>query len=415
MVPFREALAVWLRIAVQSFGGPAGQIAVMHRILVEEKQWLSERKFLHALNHCMLLPGPEAMQLVTYAGWMLHGVRGGLVAGTLFVLPGFLSILALSYAYVAYAETTWLSAAFLGLKAAVLALVIQAAWRLGRRALTNGVAFVIAAGAFVAMFAFDVPFPLVLAVAALIAWRWGPTPETESQAPPGDWRASARTLAVALAIWWAPVVLLIAWLGASHILVDQGVFFAKAAVVTFGGAYAVLSYIAEQAVASGWLTAPQMVDGLGMAESTPGPLIQVVQFVGFMGAFGDPLPFSPWLAALLASGLVTWMTFVPSFLFIFAGAPHMDWLASRPKLARAMTGVTAAVVGVIVNLAAFFGTLVLWPDARQMTTGLVEVLVPSGPMDWVALTLAAGAFVALLRKVPLAWVLGGSVAIALLV
>ncbi|MGB0651883.1 MAG: chromate efflux transporter [Thermoplasmatota archaeon] len=426
-VPFQEALRVWIRIALHSFGGPAGQIAVMHKVLVEEKQWISERRFLHALNYCMLLPGPEAMQMVTYIGWLLHGVRGGLVAGALFVLPGFLSILALSIAYALYQDATAVAALLFGLKAAVLAVVVQAVVRLGTRALHGAAMVLLAAAAFVAIFLFDVPFPFIILAAALVGFLggrrrpdlFGVRPAHDDGDDAGAANASgggpllgdgaseqnrpsrARSLCVAatwLLVWWVPVGLLALMFGVSHVFVQEAWFFSQASVVTFGGAYAVLAYIAQRAVEDfGWLAPDEMLDGLGMAEATPGPLIQVVQFVAFMGAFRNPGAFDPVTAGILASVIVTWVTFVPCFLWIFLGAPFIEHLRGKKGLTDALAAVTAAVVGVILNLAVWFALHVLFPDLQERSYGPLTVLVPTAAVDLAALTIAAGALVALLR------------------
>jgi chromate transporter len=367
-VPFSEGVRTGARVGLQSFGGPAGQIAVMHRILVEEKKWLSEQRFLHALNYCMLLPGPEAQQFAIYAGWLLHGYRGGLIAGWFFVLPGFISILALSVAYAVYQEVAFVTALFFGLKAAVLAVVIEAVVRIGRRALKRRVSLLIAAGSFVAIFFLTVPFPLIILAAAAIGFagsRWAAglfisgTSEAGTDGDDGALADAARriasptlrrTLRVAMvwgALWLAPTVVLFGALGSGSLWAQEARFFSQAALVTFGGAYAVLAYIAQQAVETyGWLQAGEMLDGLGMAETTPGPLIQVVQFVGFMGAYREPGALDPLVAAALASVLVTWVTFTPCFLWIFLGAPYVEQLRNARALNAALSSITAAVVGV---------------------------------------------------------------------
>ena len=361
-VPFPEALRTWARIAALSFGGPAGQIAVMHRILVDEQRWIGERRFLHALNYCMLLPGPEAQQLAIYIGWLMHGTAGGLAAGLLFVLPGFIAIMALSILYALLGNVGVVAALFFGLKAAVLAVVVQAVIRVGRRALKNRVMTAIAAAAFVGIFAFDVPFPLIILAAGLIGFVGGRLgspaflaggghggaagaevadadtvlgEETPDHARPGPWWA-VRIGAVLLTLWIAPVGVLLATLGPGNVFTDIAVFFSKMAVVTFGGAYAVLAYVAQAAVETyGWLRPGEMLDGLGMAETTPGPLIMVVQFVGFMGAFRDPGTLPPLLAGALGGVLTTWVTFVPCFLWIFAGAPFVETLRGNTALSSA--------------------------------------------------------------------------------
>ena len=388
-VPFREAVRVWLRVAIQSFGGPAGQIAVMHRILVDEKRWVDEPRFLHALNYCMLLPGPEAQQLAIYLGWLLNRTPGGLVAGILFVVPGFLSILALSVLYVGFQETVVVTGLFFGLKPAVMAVVVEAVVRIGKRALRNRVMVGFAAAAFILIFFFEVPFPAIVAGAGVAGWLGGrfiPVPETQEvrvHVKP-SWGRAARVLAVCLTLWLVPLAVLIGVFGWDHVLVREGIFFSQMSLVTFGGAYAVLAYVGQQAVETyGWLTAGEMLDGLGMAETTPGPLIQVVQFVGFLGAFRHPGGLDPWTAAILGSLVATWVTYVPCFLWIFLGAPYIEALRGNRGLSRALAGITAAVVGVILNLAVWFS---------------LHVLVPvRGTVDWAAVVLAAFSFLALFR------------------
>lgn len=390
-VSFREAVNVWVRIAALSFGGPAGQIAVMHRILVEEKRWIGENRFLHALNYCMLLPGPEAQQLAIYIGWLLHRTKGGLVAGTLFVLPGFLSILALSYIYAVFGNAGIVEGLFFGLKAAVLAVVLQAVVRIGRRALKNPVMVGIAVAAFVAIFFFSIPFPLIILAAGLVGFAGGRAgsrlfhvggghkgsgnapddrdsalgEETPTHARPNlAW--SLKVSGIFLALWLVPVALLLIYLGRDNVFSEIAVFFSKMAMVTFGGAYAVLAYVAQEAVQHyGWLRPGEMLDGLGMAETTPGPLIQVVQFVGFMGAYRNPGALDPMLAATLAAVLTTWVTFIPCFLWIFLGAPFIEVLRGNRALTGALSAVTAAVVGVIMNLAVWFALHVLFSHVLQ--------------------------------------------------
>jgi chromate transporter len=398
-VSFGEALRVWLRVAALSFGGPAGQIAVMQKILVDEKRWFSQNRFLHAMNYTMLLPGPEAQQLATYGGWMLHGWRGGLVAGGLFVLPGFVAILVLSVLYAEFQHVTFVAALFFGLKPAVLAIVLEATLRIGRRALRNRVMLAVAAGAFVAIFVFGVSFPLIILAAALIGYfgqkRWRerfmvirpPAAADDDGAPSvfhDDAAATARpplahalrTAALWLGIWWLPILGLVVIFGRDSIFVVEGLFFSQVAVVTFGGAYAVLAYIAQQAVeVYGWLAPGEMLDGLGMAETTPGPLIQVVQFVGFMGAYRHPAPFDPLTAGIVASIVTTWVTFVPCFLWIFVGAPYIEYLRGRHALTAALSAVTAAVVGVILNLALWFGIHTLFRETRTIG-GAFDMTVP---------------------------------------
>ncbi len=415
-VPFREALAVWLKVALHSFGGPAGQISAMHRILVEERNWISEKRFLHALNYCMLLPGPEAMQLATYVGWLMHGVRGGLLAGGLFVLPGFIAILGLSIAYALYQSTGIVPALFLGLKAAVLIIVVEAVIKIGRRALKRRALWGLAAMAFVAIFFLDVPFPFIILGAATVGYALGrqwpittPPEPVGTQTPliPDDTiarerptsTATARTVTIWLAIWWLPVLALALAVGVHHILVDEAWFFSKTSVLTFGGAYAVLAYIAQRAVEDfGWLQPGEMLDGLGMAETTPGPLIQVVQFVGFMGAYRNPMGMDPLVAGVAASVVVTWVTFVPCFLWIFAGAPYMEALRRHAAWNHALTGITAAVVGVVANLGLWFAIHVLFPGSQDLHIAGLSFTWPEWRLlDWRPLLIATLSGVALLR------------------
>ncbi|MGH7278795.1 MAG: chromate efflux transporter, partial [Candidatus Rokuibacteriota bacterium] len=424
-VSFAEAVRVWVRVALLSFGGPAGQIAVMHRILVEEKKWISESRFLHALNYCMLLPGPEAQQLAIYIGWLLHRTRGGLVAGTLFVLPGFLSILALSILYAGFQTLVVVQAVFFGIKAAVLAVVIAAVLRIGRRALRTPPMYAIAAAAFVAIFFFDVPFPVIVAGAALIGFagaRFDPARfivVTGHEAKDGTetavvdrmlaaggaehtrplLRRSVTVAAIWLALWLVPLGAIAAALGPQHVFTHIGLFFSKLAVVTFGGAYAVLAYMAQAAVDGyGWLAPGEMLVGLGMAETTPGPLIQVVQFVGFMGAFRTPGSLDPYTAGVLASVLVTWVTFVPCFLWIFLGAPYVEAVRGNRSLGAALSGITAAVVGVVLNLAVWFGLHVLFGEVTEFWTSGLRLRIPVWhTLDPGAALLAVGSLVAMLR------------------
>jgi len=423
-VTFAEALRVWVRVALQSFGGPAGQIAVMHRILVEEKRWVSEERFLHALNYCMLLPGPEAQQLATYIGWLLHGWRGGMAAGLLFVLPGFLAILLLSVLYAGFQGATPVAAVFFGLKPAVMAIVVEAVIRIGRRALKNSTMALLAATSFVAIFFFEVPFPFIVLTAGgvgLIGGRiWparflvlrghapvGPAggqaaPALHDEAEPRVRPSLGRTLRVAvlwLLIWLVPLAALASALGPSHVLVEAGTFFSKAAVVTFGGAYAVLAYVAQQAVENyGWLRPGEMLDGLGMAETTPGPLIQVVQFVGFMAAYRDPGSLAPLLAGVVGSCVVTWVTFAPCFLWIFLGAPYIESLRGNKALTSALSAITAAVVGVILNLATWFSLHTLFGAVTEVRRFRLRLLVPEfETLDPGAAVIAVGASVAIFR------------------
>jgi chromate transporter len=422
-----EALWVWAKVAALSFGGPTGQIAVMHRILVEEKRWITDNRFLHALNYCMLLPGPEAQQLAIYVGWLLHRVKGGLIAGVLFVLPGFVSILALSVLYAGFRDAGFVEALLFGLKAAVVAVVIDAVIRIGKRALKNGVMVALAAAAFVAIFFFAVPFPLIIVAAGLIGYLggkiWeekfyvirGRQPEDEESPEEQDAiitdsfsaehtrPSTARAIRVAtvcLSVWLLPLAVLAAVLGAGSVYVTEGLFFSKAAMVTFGGAYAVLSYIAQQAVQTyGWLQPGEMLDGLGMAETTPGPLIQVVQFVGFMAAFRNPGPLEPMLAGVLGSVVVTWVTFAPCFLWIFLGAPYIEYLRGNKSLSAALSGITAAVVGVVLNLAVWFALQVAFETVRERTFfGVLQLSVPDWQtVDVASVAISAAAFLAIFR------------------
>jgi chromate transporter len=415
-----EATRVWARVAVLSFGGPAGQIAVMHRILVDERKWISESRFLHALNFCMLLPGPEAQQLATYIGWLMHGTRGGLVAGLLFILPGIVAIMALSWLYAAFGNTGLVVALFFGVKAAVLAIVVEAVIRIARRALKSRTLVILAALAFLGIFAFSVPFPVIVLGAGLIGFLaskvgWiggngghGPAAAEASllgdAVPDHATREKSQPLRVAavwLALWLVPVGLLWAAYGEGDVFADIAVFFSKMAVVTFGGAYAVLAYVAQQAVENfGWLSPGEMLDGLGMAETTPGPLIMVLQFVGFMAAFRDPGTLSPMLAGTLGGLLATYVTFAPCFLWIFLGAPFVETLRGNQALAAALSAITAAVVGVILNLAVWFAIHSWFAEVRTFGSFGLDMDLPvlSSVDPWaVALALAAMALVFLFR------------------
>jgi chromate transporter len=420
---FGEAARVWARIAALSFGGPAGQIAVMHRILVEEKRWLGERRFLHALNYCMLLPGPEAQQLAIYIGWLMHRALGGLVAGLLFVLPGFLAIMGLSILYALYGRLGPVAGLFFGLKSAVLVVVLQAVIRVGRRSLKSRAMVAIAALAFLALFVFKAPFPLVVLAAGLTgftAQRMGVAgfqpgghgvaeggvddaatvlgEETPNHARPArGW--SLRIGGVLLAAWLAPVAACLFLFGPANVFSQIGIFFSKMAVVTFGGAYAVLAYVAQEAVQTyGWLKPGEMLDGLGLAETTPGPLIIVTQFVGFMGAFRAPGGLSPVLAGVLGGVLTTWVTFTPCFLWIFLGAPFVEALRGAEALNAALAAIGAAVVGVILNLALWFGLHVLFHEmAVVRVPGLVLSLPRLASVDLAALVLFIVAALAAFR------------------
>lgn len=369
---FSEMVLAFGRIGLLSFGGPAGQIGLMHRVLVDEKGWLTEERFLHALNYCMLLPGPEAQQLATYSGWLLHGRRGGIVAGLLFILPGFLVIVALASAYALYQDTHWLPALLSGLKAGVLTIVLEALLRVARRALTSGFLVGIAAAAFIALFFFSIPFPLVILAAGLIGFlraRGKALAVVESGEVSADnpsWKKLLSGLSIGLAIWQMPLLLL--WMTSGPgTLVDLQVFFSKMAVVTFGGAYAVLAYVAQVAVETkGWMLAGEMLDGLALAEATPGPLVLVLSYIGFLAAFRHPGWFDPLTAGILGASIAAWATFVPSFMFIFAGAPYMEKLRHNRFLSSALSAITAAVVGVILNLSVWFGLHVLFGEVERV-------------------------------------------------
>jgi len=422
-VDFWEALRFWLKLGFISFGGPAGQIAVMHRELVEQKRWISEQRFLHALNYCMLLPGPEAQQLATYIGWLLHRTRGGVMAGVLFVLPSLLILISLSWVYVVYGHVAWVAGLLYGIKPAVAALVLQAVHRIGSKTLRQPrqapLLWAIAVASFVALAVFSVPFPAVVLVAALVGWlggRWVPAQfaraggghgSTVSVAPhepaviddhtptPAHARFSrtrlVRVLLSGASLWAVPMALLVAWHGWSGTLATMGWFFTKAALLTFGGAYAVLPYVYQGAVVEhGWLLGPQMIDGLALGETTPGPLIMVVAFVGFLGGWGQQVlgPDALFLGAALAAAVVTWFTFLPSFIFILAGGPLVESTHGKLHFTAPLTAITAAVVGVIASLALFF---------------LFHVAYPSGVAagwqhpDWAALVLVVVAAGALIR------------------
>jgi chromate transporter len=421
-----EAARVWARIAALSFGGPAGQIAVMHRILVEEKKWIGEERFLHALNYCMLLPGPEAQQLATYIGWLLHKTKGGLIAGGLFVLPGFVAIMALSWLYAAFGNVGVVEALFFGLKAAVLAIVLDAVRRIGSKSLRNGAMKGIAAAAFVGIFFLDLPFPLIVFGAGLIgfigqrlavrAFQGGggghgsvggtavPDAETalgehipDHARPSLGW--SLKIASLFLLLWLAPVAALVAALGPDHVYSEIALFFSKMAVVTFGGAYAVLAYVAQQAVENyAWLRPGEMLDGLGMAETTPGPLIMVTQFVGFLGAAREAGGMHPLLAGTLGGILTTWVTFMPCFLWIFLGAPFVEGLRGNKALSAALSAISAAVVGVILNLAIWFAMHSLFGEVREVAgpSFRFDVPVPAS-LDWRALLLTLAALIAVFR------------------
>ena len=412
-VGFAEALRFWLKLGFVSFGGPAGQIAIMHTELVERRRWISEKRFLHALNYCMVLPGPEAQQLATYLGWLLYRTRGGIAAGALFVLPSLFLLIALSWVYIAFGQMPLVEGLFYGIKPAVTAIVVHAAYRIGSRALRNGVLWAIAAAAFVAIFALNVPFPAIVLAAALVGYAGGrlapgkfqlggghgaagksygpalidddtPTPEHARF----RWTRLARVAIVGILLWALPMAALTLVFGWGHTLTQMGWFFTKAALMTFGGAYAVLPYVYQGAVVHyGWLSPVQMIDGLALGETTPGPLIMVVAFVGFVGGYVKAMfgPDALFLAGAVAASLVTWFTFLPSFLFILAGGPLVESTHGELKFTAPLTAITGAVVGVILNLALFFGYHVLWPQGF------------AGGFDWGSALIALGAAIALFR------------------
>ncbi|MBT3264084.1 MAG: chromate efflux transporter [Acidiferrobacteraceae bacterium] len=418
---FREAAVVWLRVAMLSFGGPAGQIAVMHRIVVEEKRWIGEARFLHALNFCMLLPGPEAQQLTIYLGWLMHQRRGGLVAGVLFILPGMLAVMVLTCIYALYGEVDVVAAMFFGLKAAVLAIVLQAVVRIGKKALRNSVMATLAGLSFMGIFFFDISFPVIIIAAAVVgalSGRYGVQSflgagatatdgegvgggnsilgeKVPDHARPGASRVLGISV-VLLLLWATPVIGLVLFLGPGNVFVDISVFFSKMAVVTFGGAYAVLAYVAQAAVETyGWLEPGEMLDGLGLAETTPGPLIMVTQFVGFLGAFRDAGGLAPLVAGVLGGLLTTWVTFVPCFLWIFMGAPYVEQLRQSQMLSAAFAAITAAVVGVILNLAVWFALHVMFKDVGIFEAFGLRVAVPDlMTLDPIAVALVVTALIA---------------------
>lgn len=403
---FREAFRFWLKLGFISFGGPAGQIAIMQTELVEKRRWISQARFLHALNFCMLLPGPEAQQLAIYIGWLLHRTWGGVVAGALFVLPSMFILWGLSLVYAAYGNVPWIAAVFYGLKPAIMAIVVLAVIRIGRKALKNWVMWGIAATAFVSIFVLGVPFPAIVFGALLLGflgarfWKSGFVAsshggrnegtsllgdDADIAAHPGpSWQQGLRLTLVCLALWWLPIFLVGALQGWDSTLFREGLFFSKAAMVTFGGAYAVLPYVAQEAVGHyGWLQTGQMIDGLALAETTPGPLIMVLQFVGFMGGWNQPGGLPPLLAASVGALITTWATFVPCFLWILLGAPYIEQVRGKPELNAALSAVTAAVVGVVLNLAVWFGWHVIIPSA--------------GAVDWFAVVVSAIAFIGMLK------------------
>lgn len=402
---FAEAFRFWLKLGFISFGGPAGQIAIMQTELVDERKWISQSRFLHALNYCMLLPGPEAQQLAIYIGWLLHKTWGGIVAGALFVIPSIFVLWALSYIYMAFGNVPWIAAVFYGLKPAVTAIVLVAVVRIGRKALRNEVMWSLAALAFIAIYFFRVPFPLIVLTAGIVGLTGGrlrkekfyvvanhESPNEQSVLDDADESAehthpnlarAIRVSLVCLVLWAAPIWIAGLTRGWGSTLFHQGIFFSKAAVVTFGGAYAVLPYVTQQAIAYGWLKPGQMMDGLGLAETTPGPLIMVVQFVGFVGGWQNPDGLSPVLAATLGAVITTWATFTPCFLWIFLGGPYIEKLRGNVKLTTALSAITAAIVGVILNLAVWFAMHVFFSQ--------------NGGVDWFALALSTVALLGMLR------------------
>ena len=427
-ITLRTAAGAWGTVALQTFGGPAGQIAVMHREVVEERRWVGEERFLHALSYCTLLPGPEAQQLATYLGWLLNGTAGGIVAGALFVLPGYIAIMALSLLYAGFGDTTFVDAVFAGVAPAVLAIVAQAVRRISGRALVNPFLGTVAIASFGALAFFAVPFPFVVFGAGLIGFvggriqpglfaprirkaTTGAGQPTQSTRPPliadtalvhavPSASRTTRTFVICAVAWVAPVFLLAAMFGSSSVFVTQARFFGGSALVTFGGAYAVLSYVAQKAVNTyHWLAPGEMIKGLAMAETTPGPLIQVVQFVAFLGAYRNPGSLNPWVAAIVGSTLVTWVTYVPSFFFVFVGAPYVERLRGNRRVTDALTAITAAVVGVIANLAVYFALHTLFSEVRERSPGPLQISLPTwSTFSPAAAAVGALAFVLVFRR-----------------
>jgi chromate transporter len=420
-VTLREATRVWAYVGLNSFGGPAGQIAVMHRELVDKRRWLSEARFLHALNYCMVLPGPEAQQLATYVGWLMHGVRGGAIAGSLFVLPGFVVMMALSIVNAVYGEIGWVAGALFGLQAAVVAIVVQALIRVGRRTLHGPFLVAVAAVAFAALYVFGVAFPVVIIAAGLLGWLtgrrkpgWIPAAGPRASATGDDHphllpddeavdpamaRGALRAAVACLVLWLAPVAVLVALLGTDQIFTQASLLFSKTAVITFGGAYAVLAYVAQQAVQTyGWITPSDMVAGLGLAETTPGPLIMVVQFVGFLAAYNNPGSLPPLVAGLIGACITVWVTFLPCFFFIFLGAPYVERLRHSQALRHALTGIGAAVVGVIGNLALWFALTTAFGTVTTTSWGPLQLAVPEwSTAVWPSIAITALAVVLVFR------------------
>ncbi len=417
-VSLAQAFSVWAKVGLLSFGGPAAQIALMHRLIVDENKWLSEKQYLSALSFCMLLPGPEAMQLATYSGWRMHGLRGGLLAGLLFVLPGAIIILALATAYAVYGTLPLVEGLFLGIKAAVIIVVIEALLRVASKALVSPAQWIIALLAFIGIFFLNVPFPLIVIVAATVGYcLLNRVAEGSGVPAPGrkEFVSTLWTIGIWLCVWWLPILAL--WvIGADELLLHIGAFFSKLAIVTFGGAYAVLAYLAQDVVTQfGWLNTGEMMDGLGLAETTPGPLILVTEFVGFLAGFkagGIGLAFA-------AAGVTLWVTFVPCFLWIFAGAPYIDWLSDQPRLKGAMSAITAAVVGVILNLSLWFALHVWFADVQIVEHGLFRFLNPDlNTLDWRVVVLSVLCAVAafrlhwsIIKILPIAAILGWSLSV----
>lgn len=425
-----DAFNVWLKISLLSFGGPAGQISIMHKFLVEQKQWISDKRFLHALNYCMLLPGPEAQQLATYIGWLLHRTFGGLIAGLLFIIPGVIIILILSILYAEFQELKLINALFFGLKAAVLAVVIEAIIKIGKRALKSKAMYAIAFGTFIGIFFLSIPFPILIIIAAIIGVieeiikrksDFNVNNISEQMVPDKNtaiidikldnnvfahtepsFRQSVKVAIIWLIIWLGPIFVMILTLGTTNVFVQEGLFFSKIAVVTFGGAYAVLAYVAQQAVYNyQWLSPGEMLNGLGMAETTPGPLIMIVQFVGFMGAYRNPGQLDPITAGILGSMITTWVTFAPCFLWIFLGGPYIEKLRNNKVLASALSAITAAVVGVILNLAVWFSLHVIFKSVNEVFIGFIHVWVPVwDTIEYASIAIAIGALISsLLLKI----------------
>jgi chromate transporter len=424
-VPFREALAFWVWLGFINFGGPTGQIALMHSELVDRRRWIGEPGFLHALNFAMLLPGPEAHQLAIYVGWLLNGSPGALAAGVFFLLPAFVLMVVLSWVYAVHGDVAWISGTFEGLSWAVVGIVSAALIRIGTRALGRPILLALAVAAFLALFVFGVPFPLVILAAGLVGWVAGSTlpnarPDaTDLRQPervPPTWGRAARVLAIGLAVWLLPLAAVALAAGRGTVLAQEAVFFTVASLVTFGGAYAVLAYVNQAAVVRfGWVTSSEMAVGLSLAETTPGPLILVLVFVGFVGAFRDPGSLPPEVAGLVGALVAAWATFVPSFLWIFLGAPSVERLRGNARLSAALSGITAAVVGVIANLAVVFATSVLFDESRVRTPFGHEIAVPQwSSADLLGIAVAATAFVATLRyRVSVVWVVLAAGAIGL--